>query len=218
MPHKHICSITWGCELATDDKVDETNQFLRSMLADAMSRDSLGQQNFFSKLCQHYKMMKHDREMEKEVVWMGETGAIGCAVVGGSILAFTPLAPLPTLAGVCVKVAGLCAIGSAGVAAGVGEAHHGSAMRVHDLELTCGECIQLLAGEEFLKKLDEVETNDQFRSLLRTQEIPFEENIAIGPSTTIVGTFRGRSIFGEVMQNLMEALGINGQEGGGTTR
>lgn len=205
LPLKHLGGlIRWPCEEETDRKVATAKDLLALLLAEAVDNDSMGERLGFSQLCQQYKMSQKHVEMEKGVIWFGESRGIAFVVSGGLVLA------IASTYGTAPIIAGSLAILCGGVCAGVAEAHQGNAVRVYDVGVNHEECIRLLAGENFLKELQRVETNQQFRELFATHEIPCSEfldiEMGIGMTQT-VDTILGR----EVAPQASEQLAGNGR-------
>jgi hypothetical protein len=191
LPFYHLCGlIEWPCEQGTDKRVVASNRLLRRVMTEAMHDG-----DFFSVLCQQYKFAQSRVEAEKEVVWCGEIKGIAFVVAGGLVLGLVPGA---------AKAAGAAVIFVGGVCAGVAEAHQGNAIRVHNIGLNLESAISLLAGDDFLRDLNRVESNEEFRNLFSRNNIPCKEGLKITPeyghvtqaARTIVGNTSGDQLAG----------------------
>jgi len=167
----HFCGrVEWPCEYGTDDKVKRSKQLLQKAVKQVETVDRLDQTDFFSEMCQRYKMAQYNFKGEQGVVWNSEVGASACVLGGGLVLALVP--------GVG-KIAGAGLVLCGGIQAGIAEAHHGNGIRVQNIELNYEEVIRLLAGEAFLEKLKAVDSNAEFKDLFEQNHIKCKDNLFI---------------------------------------
>jgi hypothetical protein len=189
LPFNHCSLIEWPCEKGTNITVANAVGNLEGIRNALQNEDTdFSENDKLSKLCWKYKALQPKADSEKGVTQSSELAAIGCMVSGVLLLGLIP--------GVA-KISGAGALICSGVSAGVAQAHHGNAIRVASVDGIFSQAIELIAGTEFLKELQNVQTNEEFRSLLNKENIYCSERLRI--------TER-RGLFTSTVQTL---LGIN---------